>query len=69
MRLAAGATGNQLQLRTALQFEPGAFPGYEHRRTLGFLQGSSVGNNAEIAGKSRTYVWRHTFQARSALFL
>ena len=40
-------------------FDPKAYPGYEHRRTLGWKEGVSVGDNAEIIqGKgSRVYIF------------
>ncbi|KAJ1930250.1 hypothetical protein IWQ60_000494 [Tieghemiomyces parasiticus] len=39
-------------------FYPDHFPGYEHRRTLGFQEGRSVAQNAEITkAKARLYVF------------
>ncbi|KAJ2406358.1 hypothetical protein GGF41_006953, partial [Coemansia sp. RSA 2531] len=37
---------------TTYPFELDAFPGYEHRRTLGFKQGLSKDENQEIRGKA-----------------
>ncbi|RUS18650.1 hypothetical protein BC938DRAFT_475920 [Jimgerdemannia flammicorona] len=47
-----------LAAKTAFPFEPAAYPGYEHRRTLGFKEGMSRGGNEEIEDKkSKTYVF------------
>lgn len=55
----ARSTG--LDLLCAERFAPEAWPGYRHRRTLGFLDGLSDDSNKEIAGGARTY----TFAAAS----
>ncbi len=49
-----------LALRTALQFDPAAFPGYAHRRTHG--DGVSRPNAEELAGGARTYCWRRAIE-------
>lgn len=47
-----------LAIRTTLPFVPEAYPGYKHRRTLGFKDGTSKAGNEEIEGKSpKTYVF------------
>ncbi|RUS21139.1 hypothetical protein BC937DRAFT_93526 [Endogone sp. FLAS-F59071] len=47
-----------LAVKTTLPFVPEAYPGYEHRRTLGFKDGTSKAGNEEIEGKSpKTYVF------------
>jgi len=48
--------GTLLQ-RTLLKFNHEEFPGYAHRRTLGFKEGMSKADNEEIAGLARTYVF------------
>jgi hypothetical protein len=47
----------KLALRAEHKFHVLAFPGYTHRRTMGFKEGSSMGNNEEIAGLARTFVF------------
>lgn len=47
----------KLALRTEHKFHVAAFPGYSHRRTLGFKEGLSPMNNEEIAGMARTFVF------------
>lgn len=47
VRTLAKTTG-QLAIKTTLPFHPDHYPGYEHRRTLGFKEGVSKANNAEI---------------------
>ena len=47
----------KLALRAEHKFHVQAFPGYTHRRTMGFKEGSSMGNNEEIAGLARTFVF------------
>ncbi|KAF9985631.1 hypothetical protein BGZ75_002714 [Mortierella antarctica] len=55
-RLATG-TG-LLGNKTSFPFKPEQYPGYEHRRTIGFKEGVSQGENAEILGKSpKTFVF------------
>ncbi|KAF9561548.1 hypothetical protein EC968_005690 [Mortierella alpina] len=55
-RLATG-TG-LLGNKTSFPFKPEQYPGYEHRRTIGFKEGVSLGENAEIVGKSpKTFVF------------
>lgn len=44
-----------LELKTSWLFNADHFPGYEHRRTLGFKAGLSVGGNEEIRAGARTY--------------
>ena len=59
-KLASQATRNVLTLRTALPFDPAAFPGYAHRRTHG--DGVSRPNAEELAGGARTYCWRRAIE-------
>ncbi|PVU99010.1 hypothetical protein BB559_001064 [Furculomyces boomerangus] len=48
----------KLQIKTTVPFITKTYPGYEHRRTLGFKQGTSVGNNLEIIDKKpKTYIF------------
>ncbi|KAG0208421.1 hypothetical protein BGX33_006249 [Mortierella sp. NVP41] len=55
-RLAAG-TG-LLGNKTSFPFKPEQYPGYEHRRTIGFKEGVSQGENVEILNKSpKTFVF------------
>ncbi|KAG0294734.1 hypothetical protein BGZ96_000570 [Linnemannia gamsii] len=55
-RLATG-TG-LLGNKTSFPFKPEQYPGYEHRRTIGFKEGVSQGHNVEIANKSpKTFVF------------
>ncbi|KAG0201298.1 hypothetical protein BGX28_005823 [Mortierella sp. GBA30] len=55
-RLATG-TG-LLGNKTSFPFKPEQYPGYEHRRTIGFKEGVSQGENAEILNKSpKTFVF------------
>merc|ERR1712157_548390 len=49
----------KLRFKTALEFHPENFPGYAHRRTLGFKEGSSKPANEELAKGARTYVFVH----------
>ncbi|KAF8924713.1 hypothetical protein CPC16_000461 [Podila verticillata] len=55
-RLATG-TG-LLGNKTSFPFKPEQYPGYEHRRTIGFKEGVSQGENVEILNKSpKTFVF------------
>ncbi|KAI7820846.1 hypothetical protein BC939DRAFT_399180 [Gamsiella multidivaricata] len=55
-RLATG-TG-LLGVKTSFPFRPEQYPGYEHRRTIGFKEGVSQGENAEIKDKNpKTFVF------------
>ncbi|KAF9431999.1 hypothetical protein BGZ76_011427 [Entomortierella beljakovae] len=55
-RLATG-TG-LLGNKTSFPFKTEQYPGYEHRRTIGFKDGVSQGDNAEIKDKSpKTFVF------------
>ncbi|KAJ1959400.1 hypothetical protein IWQ62_004624 [Dispira parvispora] len=47
VRQLAQASG-KLVCQSTTRFYPELFPGYEHRRTLGFQEGLSVGDNEEI---------------------
>jgi len=53
-------SGGKLVQRTEHVFDCAAFPGYAHRRTLGFKEGMSKGENEEVVGQSRTYVFERT---------
>ncbi|KAI8970364.1 hypothetical protein BDF20DRAFT_980148 [Mycotypha africana] len=47
-----------LAAKATLPFSPDDFPGYEHRRTLGFKEGVSKGANAEIlASMPKTFIF------------
>ncbi|KAF9926586.1 hypothetical protein FBU30_003834 [Linnemannia zychae] len=47
-----------LGLKTSFPFKPEQYPGYEHRRTIGFKEGISQGDNAEIINKNpKTFVF------------
>jgi len=48
------------RLRTAINFAPADYPGYEHRRTLGFSESLSKADNLEIAKGSKSYVYSST---------
>lgn len=52
----AKSTG-ELAVKSSFRFLPEDFPGYEHRRTLGFKEGVSKGGNAEIIkAEPKTFV-------------
>ncbi|ORX57644.1 hypothetical protein DM01DRAFT_1334239 [Hesseltinella vesiculosa] len=47
-------------MKTSMPFDPHAFPGYCHRRTIGFKDGMSMANNEEILkANPRTCVFVH----------
>lgn len=47
-----------LRPKTAFPFVPAMYPGYAHRRTLGFKEGTSKSENEEIVDKKpKTYVF------------
>ncbi|KAF7732751.1 hypothetical protein EC973_000023 [Apophysomyces ossiformis] len=47
-----------LAVKTAVPFDPSDFPGYEHRRTLGFKEGLSKSGNEEILQSDpKTYIF------------
>lgn len=47
-----------LAIKKTAPFYPDHFPGYEHRRTLGFKEGLSKGGNAEIlSSEPKTYTF------------
>lgn len=47
-----------LAVRGTAPFYPDDFPGYEHRRTLGYKEGLSKGGNAEIiSSEPKTYIF------------
>jgi 25S rRNA (uracil2634-N3)-methyltransferase len=47
-----------LACRTSFVFDPDAFPGYAHRRTLGYAEGKSAPSNEELKDKTcRTYIF------------
>lgn len=56
------ATGTGLLgSKTTFPFRPEQYPGYEHRRTIGFKDGVSQGGNAEIVNKNpKTFVFVKT---------
>ncbi|KAI9322748.1 hypothetical protein BX666DRAFT_1898086 [Dichotomocladium elegans] len=50
-------TSGYLAVKSTLPFNPAFYPGYEHRRTLGFREGVSKDKNAEILGSDpKTFV-------------
>ena len=50
-------------LLRSFEFRPDLWPGYEHRRTLGFKEGLSKGDNEEIKGrKGRARTWEFTLR-------
>lgn len=47
-----------LAVKGTAPFYPDDYPGYEHRRTLGFKKGTSVGKNAEIvSAQPKNYIF------------
>ena len=46
-----------LETKSSFEFRPELYPGYEHRRTLGFAEGKSKADNEDIAKGARTYVF------------
>jgi 25S rRNA (uracil2634-N3)-methyltransferase len=57
IRTMAKAT-DLLRPKTAFLFVPSMYPGYAHRRTLGFKEGQSKSENEEIADKKpKTYIF------------
>ena len=49
-----------LVLKTTLLFDPSEFPGYAHRRTIGFKEGISRNDSEELqrgGGEARVYVF------------
>ncbi|KAI8578792.1 hypothetical protein K450DRAFT_245549 [Umbelopsis ramanniana AG] len=57
IRTMAKAT-DLLRPKTAFPFVPSMYPGYAHRRTLGFKEGQSKRENEEIADKKpKTYIF------------
>ena len=46
----AKSTG-QLAIKESIDFIPNQYPGYEHRRTLGYQQGKSKNDNEEVYSK------------------
>ncbi|KAI8067033.1 hypothetical protein BC940DRAFT_274196 [Gongronella butleri] len=47
-----------LGLQTSEPFDPAAYPGYSHRRTIGFKEGMSKANNEEIIkANPRTFIF------------
>ena len=48
----------RLRLKTAIEFNPHNYPGYEHRRTLGFREDLSSETNEDISKNgSQTYIF------------
>jgi hypothetical protein len=49
-----------LRLRNVVPFVPARWPGYRHRRTLGFAAGLSAEDNEDVAAAgARTFVFDH----------
>ncbi|KAF9192303.1 hypothetical protein BGZ50_008665 [Haplosporangium sp. Z 11] len=63
------ATGTgMLGVKTSFPFKPEQYPGYEHRRTIGFKEGVSQGENVEILNKSpKTFVFVKTSAKEAAM--
>ena len=55
--MAHHATDGRLKLKTEFCFDAAWFPGYAHRRTIGFQEGFSKDANEEIEGRSHTMVF------------
>ncbi|KAL0073910.1 hypothetical protein J3Q64DRAFT_1696282 [Phycomyces blakesleeanus] len=52
------AKAGNLGTKTTFKFHPEDYPGYEHRRTIGFKEGVSKGGNAEIlSSEPKTFVF------------
>ena len=52
------ARGAGLEVKDGIVFDPDLYPGYEHRRTLGFKAGFSADKNQEIKKKlCKTYMF------------
>lgn len=52
------ARNEGLEVRDCIVFDPDLYPGYEHRRTLGFKEGLSSQHNLEIKRKPcKTYMF------------
>jgi 25S rRNA (uracil2634-N3)-methyltransferase len=46
------------RLLRSFEFVPAAYPGYSHRRTIGWREGKSFANNEEILGrKGKARTW------------
>ena len=53
------AKNEGLEVKDCIVFDPDLYPGYEHRRTLGFKEGLSSKHNKEIKRKlCKTYMFR-----------
>jgi len=46
-----------IDLKTVARFMPSEWPGYEHRRTIGFLEHFSNADNVELEKGAKTYVF------------
>ncbi|KAI9025981.1 hypothetical protein CLU79DRAFT_682849, partial [Phycomyces nitens] len=52
------AKSGNLATKTTFKFHPEDYPGYEHRRTIGFKEGVSKGGNSEIMNSEpKTFVF------------
>ncbi|KAK3233381.1 hypothetical protein CYMTET_56318 [Cymbomonas tetramitiformis] len=51
------ASAKKLVHSTIVSFKPESFPGYSHRRTIGFKEGLDKAENEEIESRSRTYIF------------
>lgn len=59
--LGAKLTLGSMKYETALHFDVDAYPGYTHRRTIGFKEGVSATDNEDLVGsRCLTHVWRST---------
>lgn len=52
------ASAKTLIHSTIVSFKPESFPGYSHRRTIGFKEGLDKSQNEEIESRSRTYIFK-----------
>lgn len=60
--LAHHSTAGALSLKTTRLFQAANFPGYTHRRTLGYQEGVSHVGNGDIDSGSNTYIFRRSQQ-------
>ncbi|CAD7939674.1 unnamed protein product [Amoebophrya sp. A120] len=59
----AKGSNNRLRVRGAYDFDPRCFPGYAHRRTIGFKENLSASANEEIlktGAKTYVFAWTST---------
>ena len=61
VELASSSTGSQLKLSKSIQFHPTDFPGYAHRRTIGFRIGNCENNEEVLEKGSTTYIFQRAW--------